>query len=41
MGVQEKPAMASIFNRALGAGRHMAVWAVWQSTGTSLLEPRR
>ena len=32
--------MGTVLNSAVKAGRHLAIWVVWQSTGTSLL-PRR
>jgi hypothetical protein len=29
--------MGTVFNSAYRAGRHLAIWVVWQSTGNSLL----
>ncbi len=30
--------MNTVLSSAMRAGRHLAVWVVWQSTGTSLLD---
>jgi hypothetical protein len=33
--------MGTVLNSAYKAGRHLAIWVVWQSTGTSLLTKPR
>jgi hypothetical protein len=33
--------MRSLFSTPIRAGRHLAIWVVWQSTGVNLLAPRR
>jgi hypothetical protein len=30
--------MSTVFNSAITASRHLAIWVVWQSTGTSLIK---
>jgi hypothetical protein len=29
--------MGTVFNSAVKVGRHVAIWVVWQSTGTNLI----
>lgn len=33
--------MGTVTSNAFKAGRHLAIWVVWQSTGQSLLSPLR
>ncbi len=30
--------MSTVFTSAITACRHLAIWVVWQSTGTSLIK---
>lgn len=32
--------MRSLIEKSVGAGRHLAIWLVWQATGTSLVQDR-
>jgi hypothetical protein len=33
--------MGSLLHTTVRAGHHLAVWVIWQSTGRSLLSPKR
>ncbi len=40
MGIWKEPFVNSLIHTTLSAGRHLARWALWHSTGKTL-EPRR
>jgi len=33
--------MVNLVTTPIRAGRHLAIWVVWHSTGVTLVEPRR
>ncbi len=33
--------MVNLVTAPIRAGRHLAIWVVWHSTGVTLVEPRR